>query len=132
MTCNFWKNNPSHNNITKQCHFPCFYSQAFANENGFAEDLKHWDIPFWSQKHKEHLFRLRNKFLDDFPLISWCTVITQYSYDNYCFSSTFFSFREEELRPYFPLERYVVDVVVVTVFLIMYSTVCCLKTQALL
>ncbi|XP_067042625.1 uncharacterized protein [Acropora muricata] len=45
--------------------------QAFANENGFAEDLKHWDIPFWSQKHKEHLF----------------------------------SFREEELRPYFPLER---------------------------
>ena len=58
-------------------------------------------------------------------------MITQYSYDN-CFSSTFFSFREEELRPYFPLERYVVDVVVVTVFLIMYSSVCCLKTQALL
>ena len=45
---------------------------------------------------------------------------------------TLFSFREEELRPYFPLERYVVDVVVVRVFLIMYSTVCCLKTQALL
>lgn len=61
VTCIFWENNSSHNNITKQCRFPSFYSKVFANENGFAGDLKHWDIPFWSQKHKEHMFRLRNK-----------------------------------------------------------------------
>lgn len=77
VICNtyFWENNLSHNNITKQCRFPCFYSKVFANENGFAGDLKHWDIPFWSQKHKEHMFRLRNKFLNDFPLIISCTMI---------------------------------------------------------
>jgi len=32
--------------------------KAFAQENGFIGDLKHWDIPFWSQKQREHLFRL--------------------------------------------------------------------------
>ena len=34
----------------------CFF-KAFAEENGFVGELKHWDIPFWSQKQREHLFR---------------------------------------------------------------------------
>ena len=34
-----------------------FFFKAFAEENGFVGELKHWDIPFWSQKQREHLFR---------------------------------------------------------------------------
>lgn len=36
-------------------HF--FVLKAFAHENGCVGHLRHWDIPFWSQKQKEHLFR---------------------------------------------------------------------------
>ena len=42
------------------CLFVCFvfcFFKAFAEENGFVGELKHWDIPFWSQKQREHLFR---------------------------------------------------------------------------
>ena len=38
------------------CFVFCFF-KAFAEENGFVGELKHWDIPFWSQKQREHLFR---------------------------------------------------------------------------
>ena len=34
-----------------------FFFKTFAQENGFVDDLKHWDIAYWSQKQKEHLFR---------------------------------------------------------------------------
>lgn len=37
--------------------FKFFFFKAFAEENGFVGELKHWDIPFWSQKQREHLFR---------------------------------------------------------------------------
>ncbi|XP_078349101.1 uncharacterized protein LOC144634035 isoform X1 [Oculina patagonica] len=43
--------------------------QAFAQENGFVGDLKHWDIPFWSQKQREHLFSFTDEDLRPyFPL----------------------------------------------------------------
>jgi len=43
--------------------------QAFAQENGFIGDLKHWDIPFWSQKQREHLFSFTDEQLRPyFPL----------------------------------------------------------------
>ena len=38
------------------CFVFCFF-KAFAEENGFVGELTHWDIPFWSQKQREHLFR---------------------------------------------------------------------------
>ncbi|KAJ7340323.1 hypothetical protein OS493_003059 [Desmophyllum pertusum] len=43
--------------------------QAFAQENGFIGDLKHWDISFWSQKQREHLFSFTDEDLRPyFPL----------------------------------------------------------------
>ena len=42
------------------CFFFCFF-KAFAEENGFVGELKHWDIPFWSQKQREHLFRFEQE-----------------------------------------------------------------------
>ncbi|KAM7427756.1 hypothetical protein ABFA07_021165 [Porites harrisoni] len=43
--------------------------QAFAEENGFVGELKHWDIPFWSQKQREHLFSFTDEDLRPyFPL----------------------------------------------------------------
>lgn len=43
--------------------------QAFSHENGFSGDLKHWDIPFWSQKQKKYLFSFTEEELRPyFPL----------------------------------------------------------------
>lgn len=40
--------------------------QNFAQENGFVDDLKHWDIAYWSQKQKEHLFSFTDEELRPF------------------------------------------------------------------
>ena len=45
--------------------------EAFAKEQGQPESLLHWDIAFWSERLREHLF----------------------------------DFTDEQLRPYFPLDR---------------------------
>lgn len=45
--------------------------QKLADESGFGQELKHWDIPFWSERLREQRF----------------------------------NFTDEELRPYFPLDR---------------------------
>ncbi|XP_070570335.1 uncharacterized protein [Ptychodera flava] len=45
--------------------------RSFARSNGFQGDLAQWDLPYWSERQREHLF----------------------------------NFSEEELRPYFPLDK---------------------------
>lgn len=40
--------------------------QNFAQENGFVDDLKHWDIAYWSQKQREHLFSFTDEELRPF------------------------------------------------------------------
>ncbi|EDO38082.1 predicted protein, partial [Nematostella vectensis] len=45
--------------------------QMFADKNGFSGKLQLWDIPYWAEKQRQHLF----------------------------------SYSDEQLRPYFPLER---------------------------
>lgn len=84
--------------------------------------LETWNIGTYHSGHKS----TRN-ICSGWETNFWMTFFNNLVYNDFTnitillFFSSFLSFKEEELRHYFPLERYVVVVFVLAVFLILYS-----------